>query len=213
MGYLERSRKIVGESQQNLDIQLNGLTIAHMGTGFARAGAFYSPEMGRVIPVGFKFPTGYSARYSYRHRFQAERAAQELFLIDLIDREVPSVAHMLPTFRGVVMDSTNNVLAIMTEDFSAGGKLKVEDHKTIPDELDDFFAQNYPRFSAYGSVSILEHMAFKAGGQIKLDDFDSIVYFENADRRAITEIRNNLESYAIRTDRDIIQEYLDSDPL
>ena len=173
MDYLERNRVIIGE------LSSVGLTAGHeVGysktfekkpkTTFVSIGSYDSACMGRRVYVGLK-------KSLVQNKSMSDRAPVELAIINRIHREFPHLADELPLFYGALF-KTDECLGIVTEDFSEGGRYRVEDvfdtpflahPNQVPMELQRLFGEENDEYD-------LARMAFMVNGRRRLGDFDNI---------------------------------------
>jgi hypothetical protein len=93
--------------------------------------------------------------------------------ISLIHEKHPEISHQLPLFYGLLADSNNKPQAIITQDFSKGGKYLVEEHiefphANVPDGLVDLFTPSSD------DMSQLERALFYVNGKRKIGDLDHL---------------------------------------
>lgn len=198
MSWLERNQKIIAEARTGLTWKLGERHVSPEGTGFASVGSFNSEVIGHPVYAGIKFDYG-----RWYPKPDDERVCKELTTIDIIAGGLPYLAHRLPLFEGLLTDPDNRPLAVITEDFTQGGRLDIYPTDVFQPEMIEFFAQRVGFFPRD-----LERMYFMVGGELRYGDFDTIPHaFE--DFTTIHQIERELGKYTIQVDRSKIADLID----
>lgn len=181
MSYLERNSQLIEEIRGNLTFLRGAVVGRNRRTRFTEVGSYQSPFLGSRIYLGLKEYYG-----PFRNPLRlAERVSQELAIMQCIAIKLPHLLSELPLCYARLLGKEGQVLGIIMEDFSQGGKLKVRNVFWPPPGIESIFIKGSTESDA------IAKMVVEVNGQRRLMDFYPIFEpgKENVNRRRLHQAR------------------------
>jgi len=171
MDYIERNRVVIAEIGRDLRLQKGELIRTGSHARFTPVGNYNSALLGTALHVGLKENPNRQGEHLKRC------AARELALIRLVEQSAKHLLPEFPIFYGVLENAAGEPVGVLMEDFSQGGRYKVEDVTRssikpildieVPKELETIAGRKIDNYD-------LATMCFMVNGQRRIGDFDEM---------------------------------------